>query len=407
VTNLSVSSDIAMMSALKYAQHGLFVFPIYEPAADLNGCSCRNGQNCNSSGKHPRTHTGFKAASRNEEQIKKWWTKYPNANIGIATGKASNVVVVDIDDRNGGPDTLEALLIEVGEPLPITLTAITGAGIHYYFRAPAQPLRSQNGALGTGIDVKAEGGYVVAPPSQHPSGRNYEFIDPDAQIAPLPSWIADRLDAGTPNDVSVSEDTDIAEGHRNTTLTSMAGRLRQMGAELSEVLATLHEVNRNRCKPPLGEYEVDTIAKNVCQYAAGKWDQGIESQAMTSTNPLWWFPMDTRWWHENQNIRLMDAEQRGWYITLLITAWPKAGRLPAEKSALATLADAKSPKVFDRKSELVLAEFERRNIDGVDYRIHPLLEQQYSTKLGRLEQAKQAGIASAAKRKKRNEGASA
>lgn len=180
-----------------------------------------------------------------------------------------------------------------------------------------------------------------------------------------------------------------------------------MGAELPEIRAKLLELNSNHCKPRLPEYEVDGIAKSVCNYAAGKRDHGAESEPMTSNNPLWWFRMDTRWWHENQNIRLMDAEQRGWYITLLITAWPAGGRLPADKATLAKLAQARTVKVFERKSELVLAEFELRNIQGVDYRIHPLFEQQYGTQLGRLEQAKQAGKASAAKRKQRDEGASA
>jgi uncharacterized protein YdaU (DUF1376 family) len=396
-----------MTSALKYAQRGLYVFPLYEPAPDLNGWSCRKGQNCTGVGKHPRTPTGFKDASRDEEQIIKWWTRNPNANIGIATGKVSNVVVVDIDDRSGGPDTLDALLLEVGQSLPMTLTAVTGNGIHYYFLAPEQPLRSQNGALGSGIDLKADGGYVVAPPSLHPSGKNYEFIDPDAEIAPLPRWIVAYLGGGPQNVSHVSEETDIPEGHRNTTLTSIAGTLRQHGAELSEVLPTLLEHNKNYCKPPLPEYEVDAIAKSVCQYAVGNRDHATESQPMTSSNPLWWFSLDTRWWNENQNIRLMDAEQRGWYITLLVTAWPTSGRLPADKAALAKLAQARTAKVFERKSELVLAEFELRNIDGIDYRIHPLFEQQYGTKLGQLQQKIAAGKASAARKKEQNEGVSA
>jgi hypothetical protein len=182
VLHTSIYSNQQLTAALKYAERGFSVFPIHEPAADLNGCSCHKGQSCSSPGKHPRTPRGFKDASRDQEQITKWWTKYPNASIGVATGEASNVVVVDVDDRNDGPATLDALLDEVGQPLPITLTARTGNGFHCYFLPPKLPLRSQNGALGSGIDVKAGGGYVVAPPSQHPSGRNYEFLDPDARL---------------------------------------------------------------------------------------------------------------------------------------------------------------------------------------------------------------------------------
>jgi hypothetical protein len=394
VNKISVSSGVAMTSALQYAQRGLFVFPIYEPAAGLNGCSCRKGQDCTGVGKHPRTHTGFNAASRNEEQITKWWTKYPNANIGVATGKDSNVVVVDIDDRNGGSDTLDALLLEVGEPFPITLTAITGNGIHYYFLAPEQPIKSQSGALGSGIDIKAEGGYVVAPPSLHPSGRNYEFIDPDAGIAELPVWILNLLHREDKASESTRESV-IPEGTRNNTLTSIAGQLRYRGAERAEIQAELRAINAEQCDPPLAEDEVDAIAKSIAARSAG----AVPRPGHRS--PLHWFRFDVGWWNSNVNVSQMDARQKGWYIDLMVKAFPMGGRLPADTRALAKLAHASSVAIFERHCGLVLAEFERHADADGEYLIHPLLSDNYAEARVSVDQKITAGKASAVARKNR------
>jgi uncharacterized protein YdaU (DUF1376 family) len=240
------------------------------------------------------------------------------------------------------------------------------------------------------------------------NGTHYEFVDPDADIAELPKWIIDALQAGTEGAAPVDGQSDVPEGMRNEHLTRIAGRLRSNGADFSAIRADLVEINHRWCKPPLPEYEVDGIAKSISRYPPDNGIQNGKSQPSTRTNPLWWFPLDTRWWNENQNIAQMDAEQIGWYVGLLLKAWPAGGRLPADRGALAKLAQARSVKAFKNKCELIMAEFEPREIDGTDYLVHPMLEERYGIQLGNWEQRKQAGQASAeARKKQQNAGVSA
>jgi putative DNA primase/helicase len=136
------------LAALNYARSGKPVFP------------------CGPD-KSPRVHGGFKAASRDFNTIDKWF-KRPNALIGLRTGKASGLLVVDIDVKNGvnGFETLAALEVQYG-PLPETLTVETpSGGEHRYFLMPETepPIRNSAGKLGPGLDVRGEGGYVIAPP---------------------------------------------------------------------------------------------------------------------------------------------------------------------------------------------------------------------------------------------------
>ena len=158
---LNSIEDIGLLpQAIRYAKAGFSVFPIYEA---IDGkCSC--GTKCSSPAKHPRTKTGLLEAVTVFEQIAAWWQMWPNASIGIATGP-SRLVVVDIDPRHGGDASLAALEARYGAfDTPEVLTG--GGGQHFYFRTIG-PVKSRANALGAefpGIDVRAEGGYVLAPP---------------------------------------------------------------------------------------------------------------------------------------------------------------------------------------------------------------------------------------------------
>jgi hypothetical protein len=104
-------------------------------------CACAAGTDCDRPGKHPSTPHGVKDATTDRGQIKSWWTASPDANIGIATGSASGILVLDIDPRNNGEETLARLTTELG-PLPETITAITGGGgRHLIFKHPSFPVR--------------------------------------------------------------------------------------------------------------------------------------------------------------------------------------------------------------------------------------------------------------------------
>ncbi len=160
-----------LFAAETYVSLGWRVLPIH--TAYAAGCSCRAREACRSAGKHPRTEHGAHDATRAAPRILEWATSFPDANIAIATGRASDLLVLDIDPRNGGRATLASLEQELG-CLPPTCETITGGGgSHLLFRAPA--IADVRGSLGPGIDVKFEGGYVVAPPSDHASGAKYAW----------------------------------------------------------------------------------------------------------------------------------------------------------------------------------------------------------------------------------------
>lgn len=258
-------------SALEYAERGLPVLPIHD--VGQGHCSCSAGVNCTSPGKHPRTPHGVKDATTDVATIKTWWSRHPNANVGIATGQASGLLVLDVDPRHGGDETLEVLIRQHG-PLPHTVEARTGGGGgHLFLRHPPQAVSSRSN-IAPGLDVRADGGFVVAAPSQHISGEHYEWVVHPEEVddlPPPPDWLLDRTvgDHRDQTDGS-SESADlILEGGRNDTLTSLAGTLRSRGLSEEAMAAALLVVNSERCTPPLPEREVRRISQSIARYEPG------------------------------------------------------------------------------------------------------------------------------------------
>jgi hypothetical protein len=158
-----------LKAALGYAQMGFAVFP------------------CAPRGKTPLVKRGFKAATRDEAQIHEWWTRWPDSNIGIATGTASGLLVVDIDSLDGAKHLGE--LAEQFGKLPRTARVVTGKGYHLYFCLPASCGRVPNSAE-NGLDIRGDGGYVIAPPSVHEGGSRYGTdSECPLQIADAPQWL--------------------------------------------------------------------------------------------------------------------------------------------------------------------------------------------------------------------------
>lgn len=199
-------------AALMYAGFGWHVMPLHN--IENGTCTCRpspsrpkGGALCESPGKHPRIKTGraFEAATVDPEQIRSWWSRWPNANIGIATGQRSKLCVVDLDGQHGYAK-LQSLLLSrdssdkasdhVAEPhfsspgaaaLPLTLAAASGRdgiGAHLYFYCDGP---SPTGS-GDGLDVRGNGGLVVAPPSMHVTGRPYRWLN-TGPLAAMPGWL--------------------------------------------------------------------------------------------------------------------------------------------------------------------------------------------------------------------------
>lgn len=256
---LKVSPTLA--AALAYAARNWRVFPLH--TARDGKCSCR-ADDCKSKGKHPRNSNGCTGATTDTAQIHQWWAQWPDANVGVATG--NGLVVIDIDPRHNGDESLAAL-----EPFPESPRVLTGGGGQHIYLTTAVPIRSSAGQLGPGIDVRGDGGYVVAPPSVHESGREYLWdlgADLDLPLAPAPAWLPTR----TPERRSASQPVAdaVIEGGRNSYLTSRAGVMLKAGMSEAAIVAGILEENAARCRPPLDEKEAQKIAQGVARrYPAG------------------------------------------------------------------------------------------------------------------------------------------
>lgn len=159
--------------ALAYASRGFRVLPLH----NMREGRCTCGQDCGkNAAKHPRVKGGYKAATTDPEQIKAWWVKWSTANIGIATGRDSRLVVLDVDGSQGLM-MLRALIAQ-HEPFPRTATVKTARGWHIWFRYP-ESLSAIPCSAGAGLDVRGDGGYCIAPPSVHATDHVYDWCEPD------------------------------------------------------------------------------------------------------------------------------------------------------------------------------------------------------------------------------------
>lgn len=124
-----------------------------------------------------------------EHEVCHWWSLWPEANVGVVTGSVSGVVTIDVDPRHGGEETLWRM-----DGLPPTLESETGGGgRHLWYARPDRELPSVE--LGMGVELKAERGLIVAPPSRHASGEPYRWLDYSRMLAPLPEWVSQLVEA--------------------------------------------------------------------------------------------------------------------------------------------------------------------------------------------------------------------
>ena len=143
-------------------------------------------------GKEPLTRRGFYDATTQEAQVHQWWQSWPDANIGMPTGEGSGIVVLDVDAAHGGFASLAAMQERPGYvPLPATRKALSGGGgLHLYYAYPEGQRIGNKAQLGhlEGIDIRGQGGYIVLPPSLHPtSGNRYLWLD-ESRPAPFPAF---------------------------------------------------------------------------------------------------------------------------------------------------------------------------------------------------------------------------
>lgn len=242
--------------AIRYADLGYAVFP------------------CAPKDKTPLTAKGFLEATQDAEQIEAWWTARPDANIGLPT---QGLLVLDLDGKDNTWLTPDLAATLAGAPLSLT----ANGGKHYLFRQPAgKQWRNTAGKLGPGVDTRADGGYIVVPPSLLRGGKAYRWADCLAldcgpqELPEPPTWLCDLLDgqatgnlAGVRLDAAaMAKGNAIPEGQRDSTLTSLAGTMRRVGMGQTEITAALHAANRERCNPPLPDKDIERIAWSVSRY---------------------------------------------------------------------------------------------------------------------------------------------
>lgn len=242
-------------------------------------CSCGSGEKCHSPGKHPLTRHGFKDATDDIVQIKKWWEEWPSANIGIATGLESNIIVIDVDPKNGGGNSLQSILRVAGEQKE-TLIAQSGGhkdGRHYYYTHPGGGIRSSSG-LRPGLDIKANDGYVIAPPSIHATGRTYRWVS-KAPIAPLPTWVYSIIHEKNIDTykfskklrgkkIDVQNVPYIPAGKRNTRLFVLCRRMIDMSYKQDEAKNLLLQINDTKIETPKAseKYISDLVSRLYQRY---------------------------------------------------------------------------------------------------------------------------------------------
>lgn len=217
--------------ALWWADQGVPVFPLHgivETTPGARQCTCNEGTGCDDPGKHPRIAGWQNAATTDPDQIREWWTQWPDANIGAVTG--DGLTVIDVDSHEG-----ELNLRDWN--FPRTLEVKTARGRHLYYIEPEDfsAGNTQGGrgkrTLGYGIDTRGTGGYVVTAPSRHVSGKNYKLKW--REPVELPSNVAARLtpevEVDNPIDLEVPDRraaTPSANAQFATMLTMLCERIR-------------------------------------------------------------------------------------------------------------------------------------------------------------------------------------
>lgn len=230
-------------AALVYSKQGYSVLPL-APSSKIP---------------HKGSH-GFKEATTIDEKVNDLWNKESSSNIGIATGAVSGLLIIDVDIKNGkdGTSGLNSLLGE--HSLPITRKALTpSGGYHLYYKLPEGSFIPSRAGIAEGVDIRCDGGYIVAPPSRTPKG-SYQWEDDSVLIATTPEWLLDILHKAKPitDEGDLQQDFSgvvVHEGERNDQVYKVSCKLRNQGTPKSIATSKVIQFAEQNCRPPLGESE--------------------------------------------------------------------------------------------------------------------------------------------------------
>ena len=265
-------------SALHYASMGWKVFPLAQGS------------------KVPREGSkGVHDATTDEQQINEWWSMEPSANIGIATGKDSNLIVIDVD---GDPGMQSMRQVVPQLPKEHTRVIKTPNGHHLYYLY--NPSFHTGAGFMTGLDVRSDGGYVVAPPSLVSDTQYYvmpdRYVDPIAIDAAPEVFLARHRNGATPEPetehptwVSDLLANGVEEGQRDQRAASLAGYFHSKGLP-DDVIETIMTPFADNCTPPFDMRNLRKVIQSVSRYEVE--DKGTLSdqirQWITETNGTWW-----------------------------------------------------------------------------------------------------------------------
>ena len=250
------TTTIMREAALELAARGYRIFP----------CRCRE--------KKPLIDTWQTRATTDPNYIKGWWAKSAY-NIGLATGEGSRVWALDVDGPEG-EETLRKLEAEHGV-LPATLEATTGKGRHLYFAWPSGVTIRNSQCRLPGLDWRGDGGYTLAPPSVHPTGRAYAWsADSAATAAAAPDWLLDlvtkrirdgaALPGASPEAWCSFLSGSFDGSHRGAAIARLVGLLLRKYLDLGVATDLVRMFNDTRCKPPLDSDEVCDIVDAIWSY---------------------------------------------------------------------------------------------------------------------------------------------
>ncbi len=255
--NTKARATSCLTAALAYLAHGWSVIPV------------------EARGKRPVIPwLEFQQRRADERQARQWFESRKNANVAVVTGAISDLVVLDIDVAHGGGESLGMLEREHGA-LPPTVEVVTGSGgRHFYFLHPGGLVRNRAGLL-QGVDLRGDGGCVVAPPSMHRAGKRYIWrkghAPGETAMAPVPAWLlalvrgARNRSGRTPAYWRRLVREGVDEGERNATIASLAGHLFHREVDAQVVLELMLTWNRVRCHPPLSDHEVARVVESIAR----------------------------------------------------------------------------------------------------------------------------------------------
>lgn len=229
--------------------------------------------------KTPLTDHGLKDASKDDSTITSWWSKWPEANIGIVTGQVSGgICVIDQDEKNGehGIEALSKWIDDNFLYLDDTWESQTASGGRHTFFRSTLPVSNRIGWL-DGVDVRGDGGYVVAPPSVLSDGSRYEWImsptDIESPVSnendPNIEFIVSEINRKGGSGAPLTMPEQIASGGRNDMLYKFACMMQAKGAADSAILAAVREENKSKCSPPLEDDEIQKLVKSALRKEKG------------------------------------------------------------------------------------------------------------------------------------------